>query len=176
MLCVQERRKLGPAVATAGSFWFSHLASALCQEDSLLLNACSGRGYTFGGTSLNPVWAQGSRFYQLAAEGVGARLAPPQVPLPLSFGPLLPLCPPEAPPIIPQPVGFNVRVAGRKEVLGDEVQRENDTVWGTRLVWALAPILASTEKRQCGKIRWPVLQWLWLLLTTLPGAPPPMYI
>lgn len=26
MLCIQERRKLGPAVATAGCFRFSHLA------------------------------------------------------------------------------------------------------------------------------------------------------
>lgn len=150
MLCVQERRKPGPAVTTAGCFWFSHLASALCQGDSLLLNACSGRGYIFGGTSLNPVWAQGSRFYQLAAEGVGGTTStrsgssPPflQDPSCQHVGGT-PSCHPTA-------CWFECQSWGRKEVLGDEVQRESDTVWGTRLMWALAPILASTEKRQCG--------------------------
>lgn len=45
---------------------------------------------------------------------------------PFPSGPLLLGCPPEPLPVIPQPVGLNVR--GRWEVLGDEVQRKNDTV------------------------------------------------
>lgn len=62
MLCVWERRKLGPAVATVGCFCFSHLDSALCREDSPLITICSVMCGAFGGTSLNPVWAQGSGF------------------------------------------------------------------------------------------------------------------
>ena len=62
MLCVWERRKLVPAVATVGCFCFSHLASALCREDSLLIIVCSVMCCAFGSTSLNPVWAQESGF------------------------------------------------------------------------------------------------------------------
>lgn len=47
---------------------------------------------------------------------------------PFPSGPLLPGCPPEPLPVIPRHVGLNVRVGGRWEVLGDEVQRKNDTV------------------------------------------------
>lgn len=107
MLCVQERRKLGLAVATV-------FLTLLCSLS---------KGFTgLGGAVLSHLILSEPREPALSAgcSGSGHDHTLVRLLSPFPSGPLLPGCPPEPPPVIPRPVGLNVRVGGKREVLGDK--------------------------------------------------------